>query len=835
MRASCHVGVLWSVVVGFLIAPAAALGMDLQPAGSSVGLPPYAVALEGDYAYCAADRLDGFDNNKHQAAFSALEIYDVRGTGDPQVVGVLGVDAIIGDLAVTAGHVYLASGDLRVVDVSDPAMPSEVRVISGAGTGICASGSYLYTADVDTGVHIFDISSPASPLEVGAFPTMAHAITVVGDLAYVAGGDKLLVLDVSNPELPAEIGRVATDTGSEISVSGGFAFLAREEGFTVDGGFTVIDVSDPTVPTIAAEYELSVPYGVSIHLAVWGSYAYLTAESCGITAVDISSPTNPTTAGSCSTAGHALGIAPAEGRAYVADYEGGLRVFDLLDPAAPREVGGSGAPAFVHSLTAANGRLFGASWHDYQMVVADISEPAAPRVTGGVCDGGDSFGSAVAVAGDYAYLGTIGASPGTLVYDLSGSGTLPALVGYVDVPGGLGDTYALVPKGDHVYAAVARRLVVLDVSNPAEPTVIGSLGVIEGQCDIALNEEGTHVFLASGVFGLRVVDVTDPEQPEEVVLVDTPVWAEAVEVSDNHAYVADGESLLVFDISDPTSPVLVAVWRCEDLDSVDLEIVGSYLYLADGAYGLRVIGISDPQHPVEVRNCALPDGPQTSGLGWYLGATGIAVSGGHVYVADYGWGVYVFELTSTFGDVPVDHWAADAVERCASNGIVSGYTERAYEPALAVSRDQMAVFISRSICSPTGEAGLADYNPPEAPSFSDVPPGHWAYKYVEYAAEHNVVEGYPDGSYAPQAALDRGQMAVFISRALAGDDASVPDHLGDPTFEDVPSDSWAYRHVEYIASEGLAGGYPDGLYHPERTCSRDQMAVFVTRAFELGM
>jgi hypothetical protein len=31
------------------------------------------------------------------------------------------------------------------------------------------------------------------------------------------------------------------------------------------------------------------------------------------------------------------------------------------------------------------------------------------------------------------------------------------------------------------------------------------------------------------------------------------------------------------------------------------------------------------------------------------------------------------------------------------------------------------------------------------------------------------------------------------------------------------------------------GGYEDGLYRPEYVCTRDQMAVYVARAFELAM
>jgi len=84
----------------------------------------------------------------------------------------------------------------------------------------------------------------------------------------------------------------------------------------------------------------------------------------------------------------------------------------------------------------------------------------------------------------------------------------------------------------------------------------------------------------------------------------------------------------------------------------------------------------------------------------------------------------------------------------------------------------MAVFIARSIVTPTGEAGLEPYEAPEIPTFTDVPTDYWCYKHVEYLAEHAIVEGYPDyfgtglNAYLPLNVVDRGQMAVYIKRAF---------------------------------------------------------------------
>jgi hypothetical protein len=48
------------------------------------------------------------------------------------------------------------------------------------------------------------------------------------------------------------------------------------------------------------------------------------------------------------------------------------------------------------------------------------------------------------------------------------------------------------------------------------------------------------------------------------------------------------------------------------------------------------------------------------------------------------------------------------------------------------------------------------------------------------------------------------------------------------------ADYWAYKHIEYCKAQGIVSGYWDG-YHPADTVTRDQMAVYVARAFGLAM
>jgi uncharacterized repeat protein (TIGR01451 family) len=115
-------------------------------------------------------------------------------------------------------------------------------------------------------------------------------------------------------------------------------------------------------------------------------------------------------------------------------------------------------------------------------------------------------------------------------------------------------------------------------------------------------------------------------------------------------------------------------------------------------------------------------------------------------------------------------------------------------------------------------------------SFSDVLWDHWAVLQVELTYENGIVQGYPDGTYRPSNVVDRGQMAVYMARALAGGDAHVPTGPAEPTFSDVLTDHWAYKYVEYAVAEGVVVGYPDGTYRPTQQVTRGQMAVYVARA-----
>ena len=195
-----------------------------------------------------------------------------------------------------------------------------------------------------------------------------------------------------------------------------------------------------------------------------------------------------------------------------------------------------------------------------------------------------------------------------------------------------------------------------------------------------------------------------------------------------------------------------------------------------------------------------------------------------------------------FDDVSRAHWAFASILACVEAGIVTGYPDGTYQPRAFITRDQMAVYIARALAS--GESNVPDFA--GTPTFPDVPDGYWALNHVEYAVDQNVVTGYDDGTYHPEYQVTRDQMAVYVARAMVAPtgEAALADYVpSNPrNFPDVPSAGygddgtepfWAYKHIEYCVENGVVQGYLDGSYHPEIIVARDQMAVYIARAFDL--
>jgi len=117
-------------------------------------------------------------------------------------------------------------------------------------------------------------------------------------------------------------------------------------------------------------------------------------------------------------------------------------------------------------------------------------------------------------------------------------------------------------------------------------------------------------------------------------------------------------------------------------------------------------------------------------------------------------------------------------------------------------------------------------------SFSDIQK-HWARAAITSAIEQGIATGHSDGTFRPDAYVDRFQFAVMLSRALrlsvAGGEAKV-------TFADQQSiPSWAADHVNAVVNAKLMSGYRDNTFRGNRNISRAEIAVIISRAAKLKL
>ncbi len=154
-------------------------------------------------------------------------------------------------------------------------------------------------------------------------------------------------------------------------------------------------------------------------------------------------------------------------------------------------------------------------------------------------------------------------------------------------------------SGNYLYvAAHSHGIRIFDISNPASPTLIGS--ITTGFTDaFAIHVEGSTAYVADGGGGLKVVDVSDSSHPVllggENMSTATGT-AEAVTYRNGKVYVASGGAgLAVYDAADIRAKTLIPL----DGFIEDLCWLGDYLVVS-GYLGITVFDTTAPGGPVQV-------------------------------------------------------------------------------------------------------------------------------------------------------------------------------------------------------------------------------------------
>lgn len=149
--------------------------------------------------------------------------------------------------------------------------------------------------------------------------------------------------------------------------------------------------------------------------------------------------------------------------------------------------------------------------------------------------------------------------------------------------------------------------------------------------------------------------------------------------------------------------------------------------------------------------------------------------------------------------------------------VIFGYPDGTFKPKNSVSRKEAAAMIGRA---------LDLENEKQETKFPDVPSDLYASGYIASATEKGIITGHTDGTFKPDDAVTRAQMAIIISRAFK------LDETGGQAFSDVSKNSYYHDAINLIASAGISVGYPDGTFRPNNELTREEFSILMAKTMK---
>lgn len=153
-------------------------------------------------------------------------------------------------------------------------------------------------------------------------------------------------------------------------------------------------------------------------------------------------------------------------------------------------------------------------------------------------------------------------------------------------------------------------------------------------------------------------------------------------------------------------------------------------------------------------------------------------------------------------------------------------TEPEKQPQGGVNPFQSGVVSRETVYKTVTEAIAASKN--ESISFKDTA-GHWGSSTIATAVKLQIISGYADGSFRPDAPVTRAEFAAMIARSFGIGTTSAASKFGDT------ASNWAAGYIGALADKGILTGYADGSFKPGATITRAEMVTIIGRVLNLGV
>lgn len=181
-----------------------------------------------------------------------------------------------------------------------------------------------------------------------------------------------------------------------------------------------------------------------------------------------------------------------------------------------------------------------------------------------------------------------------------------------------------------------------------------------------------------------------------------------------------------------------------------------------------------------------------------------------------------------FADVMDENaWYYDAVYAAYDAGLMNGVGEGLFAPNATLDRATLATVLYREAGEPAAK-GTA--------SFTDIAEGQWYTDAVNWAAEQGVVNGYPDGTFRPEAPITRQEMATMLYRfwkLQGGKYAPKADVLANYQDRGEVAD-WALEAMSWTVQSGIIVGTSSTMLSPASGATRAQVALVLVNYLKLN-
>lgn len=110
--------------------------------------------------------------------------------------------------------------------------------------------------------------------------------------------------------------------------------------------------------------------------------------------------------------------------------------------------------------------------------------------------------------------------------------------------------------------------------------------------------------------------------------------------------------------------------------------------------------------------------------------------------------------------------------------------------------------------------------------YEDVTENDWFYDAVKYVKSEDIFEGMTETKFAPNDAMTRGMLVTVLYRVVGAEE------VGTSTFEDVDKDEYYAAAIAWAEKLGIVNGIGDNKFAPDRSITREELALIMSRYME---